>query len=81
MSALLLITAAAEPSKVPFFIIGGALAVYAVILATIGIQRPDFPSNAQGPARRDRADGGARRARRRHRHPHLVGRPADRRAR
>jgi hypothetical protein len=48
MSALLLITAADEPSKVPFFIIGGALAVYAVILATIGIQRPDFPSNMGG---------------------------------
>ncbi len=48
MSALLLITAASAPSKVPFFIIGGALAVYAVILSTIGIQRPDFPSNARG---------------------------------
>ncbi len=47
MSALL-ITAAAETSKTPFFIIGGALAVYAVILATIGIQRPAFASNAQG---------------------------------
>jgi hypothetical protein len=45
MSALLLITAADEPSKVPFFIIGGALAVYAVILGTIGIQRPNFPSS------------------------------------
>ena len=48
MSALLLITAASAPSKVPVFISGGALAVYAVILSTIGIQRPDFPSNARG---------------------------------
>jgi hypothetical protein len=48
MSALLLITAAGESSKVPFFIVGGALAVYAVVLATIGIQRPDFPSNMGG---------------------------------
>jgi hypothetical protein len=48
MPALLLITAAAEPSKVPFFIIGGTLAIYAVILGTIGIQRPDFPSNLRG---------------------------------
>ena len=48
MSALLLITAADEPSKVPFFIIGGALALYAVILGTIGIQRPDFPGGASG---------------------------------
>ncbi|HEY2320118.1 MAG TPA: hypothetical protein VGH67_17555 [Solirubrobacteraceae bacterium] len=39
---------AAETSKTPFFIIGGALAVYAVILATIGIQRPNFPFNARG---------------------------------
>lgn len=43
----LLITAA-ETSKTPFFIIGGALAVYAVILATIGINRPGFPFNARG---------------------------------
>ncbi len=48
MSALLLITAADESSKVPFYIIGGALAIYAVILSTIGIQRPDFPSNMGG---------------------------------
>ncbi|HYZ80098.1 MAG TPA: hypothetical protein VE571_02455 [Solirubrobacteraceae bacterium] len=43
----LLITAA-ETSKTPFFIIGGALAVYAVILAAIGINRPGFPFNARG---------------------------------
>jgi hypothetical protein len=43
----LLITAA-ETSKTPFFIIGGALALYAVILATIGIQRPGFPFNSRG---------------------------------
>jgi hypothetical protein len=48
MSALLLITAADEPSKVPFFIIGGALAVYAVVVSTIGIQRPSFVSTASG---------------------------------
>jgi hypothetical protein len=48
MSALLLITAADEPSKVPFFIIGGALAVYAVILSTLGIQRPSFGSTRAG---------------------------------
>jgi hypothetical protein len=46
--SLLLLTAADEPSKVPFFIIGGALAVYAVVLATIGIQRPSFPGGASG---------------------------------
>ena len=46
--SVLLLTAADAPSKVPFFIIGGALAVYAVILATIGIQRPNFPGGASG---------------------------------
>jgi hypothetical protein len=44
----LLITAAEETSKTPFFIIGGALALYAVILATIGIQREGFPFSARG---------------------------------
>jgi hypothetical protein len=48
MSGLLLITAADEPSKVPFFIIGGALAVYAVILATLGLRQPTFPFNERG---------------------------------
>jgi hypothetical protein len=48
MSALLLITAADKPSKVPFFIIGGGLAIYAVIVATLGIQRPNFASSASG---------------------------------
>ncbi len=48
MSALLLLTAADEPSKVPFFIIGGALAIYAVVLSAIGMTRPGFPFNARG---------------------------------
>jgi hypothetical protein len=47
MSTLLLITAADEPSKAPFLIIGAALAVYAVIVATLGIQRSDFAATAQ----------------------------------
>jgi hypothetical protein len=46
MSAILI--TAAESSKVPFYILGGALAVYAVILAGIGINRPDFPGNLRG---------------------------------
>ncbi len=44
----LLLLAASEPSKVPFYICGGALAVWAVLLAAIGINRPDFPGNAGG---------------------------------
>jgi cytosine/uracil/thiamine/allantoin permease len=43
-----LLLAASEPSKVPFFIAGGALAAWAVILATVGLNRPDFPRNLRG---------------------------------
>ena len=43
-----LILAAGEPSKVPFYIAGGVLAVYAVLLAAIGLARPAFPGNARG---------------------------------
>jgi hypothetical protein len=40
--------AAAEPSKVPFYLAGGALAAWAVVLAGIGLTRPSFPYNARG---------------------------------
>jgi hypothetical protein len=43
-----LLLAASEPSKVPFYIAGGALAAWAVILAAIGLNRPDFPGNLRG---------------------------------
>jgi hypothetical protein len=46
MSPLLI--AAAESSKVPFFICGGLLAVWAVILAALGLSRPTFPGNSTG---------------------------------
>jgi hypothetical protein len=46
VSALLL--AAAEPSKVPFYIAGSALAIYAVILAGIGLTQPEFPYSERG---------------------------------
>jgi len=39
---------AASISKVPFYIAGGALACWAVILATIGMNRPDFPGSLRG---------------------------------
>lgn len=45
---LSLILAAAEPSKTPFYIAGGFLAVYAVALAAVGLTRPAFPGNAGG---------------------------------
>jgi hypothetical protein len=43
-----LLLAAGEPSKVPFYIAGGALAVWAVVLATIGLARPAFPFHGRG---------------------------------
>ncbi|MFZ0088438.1 MAG: hypothetical protein WAL63_02955 [Solirubrobacteraceae bacterium] len=43
-----LLLTAAETSKVPFYILGGVLALWAVILATIGLNRPDFPYNRRG---------------------------------
>ena len=39
---------AAAPSKVPFYIAGALLAVWAVVLAINGIRRPDFPSSTGG---------------------------------
>lgn len=33
----------AEPSKVPFYLLGGALAAWAVIVSAIGLARPAFP--------------------------------------
>jgi hypothetical protein len=45
LSALL---AAAEPSKVPFYFAGGILAVWAVVLAGIGLTRPSFPYGTRG---------------------------------
>jgi hypothetical protein len=44
----LLLFAASETSKVPFYICGGALAVWAVVLAGIGLSRPEFPGNMRG---------------------------------
>ena len=43
-----LLIAASGTSKVPFFLAGGALAVWAVILAAIGLNRPNFPGNLRG---------------------------------
>jgi hypothetical protein len=43
-----LLLAASEPSKVPFYIAGGVLAVWAVALSAIGLTRPEFPSDLRG---------------------------------
>jgi hypothetical protein len=40
--------AATVPSKVPFYIAGGLLALWAVVLAAIGLTQPTFPYNDRG---------------------------------
>lgn len=51
VTALLVLAAEeAEPSKTAFYLGGGLLAVWAVVLALIGLSRPGFPSSA-GAAR------------------------------
>jgi hypothetical protein len=45
---VLTLLAAAEPSKVPFYLAGGILAAYAVVLAAIGLTRPSFPNGSRG---------------------------------
>jgi hypothetical protein len=42
------LVAAAEPSKVPFYIAGGLLALWAVTLSGIGLTHPDFPFSQRG---------------------------------
>jgi hypothetical protein len=44
----LLLAAADEPSKVPFYIAGALLAGWAVVLAGIGLSRASFPYNERG---------------------------------
>lgn len=36
----------AEPSKTPFYLVGGLWAAYAVVLGVVGSTRPNFPGNA-----------------------------------
>jgi len=35
----------AEPSKTAFYVAGGLLAVWAVVLSAIGLRQPTFPRN------------------------------------
>lgn len=44
-ATLVSVIASGEPSKTPFYIAGGGLVVWAVILAAIGLNRPDFPGS------------------------------------
>ena len=51
MHALLLLAAGeAKPSKVLFYVAGGLLAGWAVVLSALGLNRPDFPTSS-GAAR------------------------------
>jgi hypothetical protein len=43
-----LLLAAEEPSKTPFYIAGIALVIWALLVAFIGITRPDFPGDVPG---------------------------------
>jgi hypothetical protein len=36
-----------EPSKVPFYICGALLAVWAVVVAFMGLSRPEFPADVR----------------------------------
>jgi hypothetical protein len=40
--------AAAEPSKVPFYIAGALFAGWAVVLSWVGLTRPSFPYSLKG---------------------------------
>ena len=37
---------ASEPSKTPFYLAGGLLAAWAVLLGSFGFTHPDFPGSA-----------------------------------
>jgi hypothetical protein len=47
--ALLVLAAEeAEPSKTGFYVAGGVLAAWAVVLGLIGLRSPDFPGSERG---------------------------------
>jgi hypothetical protein len=43
-----LLLAAAEPSKVPFYVTGSLLVVWAVALSAVGLTVPEFPYGKLG---------------------------------
>jgi len=42
------ILAASDPSKVPWYIGGAVLALWAVVLSTLGLRKPKFPGGVRG---------------------------------
>lgn len=47
---LLLLAVEGEPSKSAFYVAGGALAGWAVLVSAVGMLRPGFPTAAQSRA-------------------------------
>jgi hypothetical protein len=45
-----ILAAEVEKSHTPFFIVGGLLVAFAILISVIGFRKPDFPGNA-GAAR------------------------------
>ena len=45
LAVLALASEEAEASKTPFYVAGGALAVFAVLVGALGLAKPDFPSS------------------------------------
>jgi hypothetical protein len=43
-----IVLAAAAISKTPFYIAGGVLALWAVVLAGLGLTQPEFPYSVRG---------------------------------
>lgn len=50
MRALLVLASEGESSKTLFYLAGGALAAWAVLLSAVGLTRPEFPGS-DGAAR------------------------------
>ncbi|MGI8593111.1 MAG: hypothetical protein ACR2ML_01860 [Solirubrobacteraceae bacterium] len=50
LSLIMLAAEEAEPSKTPFYLLGGLLAAWAVLVSAIGLTRPEFPGSG-GAAR------------------------------
>lgn len=48
LCALTALLASGEPSKVPFYIVGALLVVWATLVAVFGIRSPEFPGSRMG---------------------------------
>jgi hypothetical protein len=50
LATILAAEGAAEPSKTPFYVFGGVLAAWAVLVGLLGIVKPDLPAKAAAQA-------------------------------